>query len=328
MKLLTKIIIVLLVSYVSARSYGKTTQFKFRGLMAPVYTPFKKLRFRSLDLSVIPKYAKFLASKNINGILVGGTTGEGLSLSVNERKKLAEAWADAAKDNKQHLMIHVGGVALVDVKELAAHAESISVDSLLCLPDLYSKPANAEALVNYLQAVSESALNTPLIYYQSTGAPTNVKASDLLKSVGDRIPTFAGVKLDSSDIKDGVNALAVANNFAVIYGSKMPMLAGCVVGIETFMTGTLNFVPENSFKILDFCHGKGDFKTAQESQNFLSALERTITAYGNNIAAMKTATSLITKIPLGPVRAPLKPLQQQEVDAMAEQLSKIGLISN
>lgn len=64
------------------------------------------------------------------------------------------------------------------------------------------------------------------------------------------------------------------------FQSQQTMLAGCVIGVDTFMAGTFNFVPEHSFKILDFCRGKGDFKTAQESQNFLGALERSIVAHG------------------------------------------------
>lgn len=52
--------------------------------------------------------------------IVGGTTGEGTSLTINERKQLAEAWAKAVKETKQHLMVQIGGTTLVDVKELVS----------------------------------------------------------------------------------------------------------------------------------------------------------------------------------------------------------------
>lgn len=39
-------------------------------------------------------------------------------MNVDERKKVAEAWAEAVKETKQHLMIQVGGACLKDVKEL------------------------------------------------------------------------------------------------------------------------------------------------------------------------------------------------------------------
>ena len=47
----------------------------------------------------------------------------------------------------------------------AKHAESLKVDSLLCLPELYFKPTTAEQLINYLRNVSYAAPNTPLLYY-------------------------------------------------------------------------------------------------------------------------------------------------------------------
>lgn len=42
-----------------------------------------------------------------------------------------------------------------------------------------------------------------------------------MKTVGNRIPTLVGVKLDSSDIKEGIDALAASDKFVVFYGSKM-----------------------------------------------------------------------------------------------------------
>ena len=52
--------------------------------------------------------------------LVNGSTGEGTSLTIEERKKVTEIWAGAVKETKQHLMIQVGGASLKDVKELVS----------------------------------------------------------------------------------------------------------------------------------------------------------------------------------------------------------------
>ncbi|CAG9815992.1 unnamed protein product [Phaedon cochleariae] len=58
-------------------------------------------------------------------------------MTVQERKTVVEEWSKAVRTTKQHLMVQVGGCPLPDVIELAKHAESIDVDSLLCLPELY-----------------------------------------------------------------------------------------------------------------------------------------------------------------------------------------------
>lgn len=97
--------------------------------------------------------------------MVNGTTGEGVSLNVDERKRIAEAWREATQITKQHLMIQIGGGSLPDVLELARHADSLGVDSLLCYPELYFKPTTYQQLINYLKLVGQAAPNTPLFYY-------------------------------------------------------------------------------------------------------------------------------------------------------------------
>lgn len=56
---------------------------------------------------------------------VNGTSGEGMSLSVEERKQTAERWQKAAEDLKITTMIQIGGAAFADVIELV---------SVLCVP--------------------------------------------------------------------------------------------------------------------------------------------------------------------------------------------------
>jgi len=43
-----------------------------------------------------------------------------MTMSLQERKQLAEAWSRAAKKNGQHLVVQVGGTRLADVKELVS----------------------------------------------------------------------------------------------------------------------------------------------------------------------------------------------------------------
>ncbi len=60
-------------------------------------------------------------------ISVCGTVGEGALLSTEERKKLAEAWIEAAKNTKQYVMVHVGGTNLNNVVQLVSIIHSTGV---------------------------------------------------------------------------------------------------------------------------------------------------------------------------------------------------------
>lgn len=85
-------------------------------------------------------------------------------MSIAEQKLAIEEWVNAAKPLKMHVMVQVGACPLPEIIDLVKHVESIGVDSILCLPELYFKPSSIEDLVDYLKIISEAAPKTPLLY--------------------------------------------------------------------------------------------------------------------------------------------------------------------
>lgn len=83
----------------------------------------------------------------------------------DERKKCAEEWLKACRKHKLTCMIQIGGTGVSDVHELAAHAEHIGVDAVLCLPDLFFKPTTTKDLVQYTKQVAEHCPTRPFFYY-------------------------------------------------------------------------------------------------------------------------------------------------------------------
>ena len=66
------------------------------GLIAAPYTPMHP--DGSINLDMIPEQADFLVKSGVKGVFVCGTTGEGLSLTITERKAVAERWASCTGD--------------------------------------------------------------------------------------------------------------------------------------------------------------------------------------------------------------------------------------
>lgn len=62
-----------------------------QGLISAPFTPFDNMG--ELNLSLIPDYYKFLKSNGVTGAFICGSTGEGVSLTLAEKKAVAEAWA-------------------------------------------------------------------------------------------------------------------------------------------------------------------------------------------------------------------------------------------
>ncbi|MDR2706091.1 MAG: dihydrodipicolinate synthase family protein, partial [Planctomycetaceae bacterium] len=65
----------------------------FKGLIAATHTPFQQNG--NLHLEIIPKYVQYLLDCKMDALYVNGSTGEGVSLSVEERKATLEAFVNA-----------------------------------------------------------------------------------------------------------------------------------------------------------------------------------------------------------------------------------------
>jgi N-acetylneuraminate lyase len=93
------------------------------GLIAAPFTPMHP--DGSLNLELIPAYYRLLKANENTGAFICGSTGEGVSLSLAEKKAVAEAWARATQQDADFNVITlIGGTCLSDAVELAQHAQS------------------------------------------------------------------------------------------------------------------------------------------------------------------------------------------------------------
>lgn len=95
-----------------------------QGLIAAPFTPMHS--DGSLNPGLIPLYYSMLKSNGIKGAFICGSTGEGVSLTINEKKAIAEAWAACTREDSDFLVMPLlGGTCLADCKELALHARKL-----------------------------------------------------------------------------------------------------------------------------------------------------------------------------------------------------------
>ncbi|KAL0126096.1 hypothetical protein PUN28_004902 [Cardiocondyla obscurior] len=249
-----------------------------------------------------------------------------MSMSVGERKLVTEAWVKAVKKTKQHLMIQIGGAALPDVIELAKHASSQHVDSILCLPELYFKPSTSTQLIEYLEIIGKAAPKIPLLYYHIPMITNvNIHMGQFLESIGDKIPSFVGIKFTSANLEEGAQALHADNKKYVIFlGNDQLINAGCALGMDSFIVTSMNLLPEFILELLANCKN-GNISKAKDMQEKLSNSVNAITKHGIWVQTMKAAMALLTDINVGPPREPLKPIISEVViTIMAKDLTNLG----
>jgi len=167
---------------------------QLHGLIAAPFTPM--LGDGSLNLELIPAYYEMLKANKVTGAFICGSTGEGVSLSMEERKAVAEAWASCTKNDSDFtVMTLLGGTSLADCKELALHAREVGLEAVSFTAPYYFKPANVEILAQCCEEIAAAVPDLPFYYYHIpvlTGV--GFAMYDLLQAIDGRIPNFAGIK--------------------------------------------------------------------------------------------------------------------------------------
>src|SRR3954454_3395367 len=100
-----------------------------RGAIAAALTPLTA-GGAAVDEAAFEPYVDFLADHGIDGILALGTTGEGVLFDLEERKRIAEVFIEAADARPMfQVAVHCGAQTTAYTAALAAHAAESQADS-------------------------------------------------------------------------------------------------------------------------------------------------------------------------------------------------------
>ncbi|XP_067997449.1 N-acetylneuraminate lyase [Melanerpes formicivorus] len=283
-----------------------TPRKKLQGLVAATVTPMTP--DGQINLSVIGQYVDYLVGKqNIKNIFVNGTTGEGLSLSTQERKQLAEEWVCQGKDKLDHVIIHVGALSLPESQELARHAAAIGASAIAVIAPFFFKPTNKDELVAFLQKVASEAPEVPFYYYHIpplTGV--KIRVEELLDGIKERIPTFQGVKFSDTDLLDLAQCINKneAEQFEFLYGVDEQLLGALAIGANGAVGSTYNYLGQKTNLMLQ-AFAKPDLVLARRYQFLTGEFLNFVIKLGFGVAQTKAVMTSVSGIPMGPPRPPL-----------------------
>ncbi|MEI9893294.1 MAG: dihydrodipicolinate synthase family protein [Chthoniobacter sp.] len=239
----------------------QTSPTPLTGLVAAPYTPFHA--DGSLNLPVIDQLAASLVANGVTGAFVCGTTGEGVSLTVEERQQVAERWQQAA-GSQLRVIVHVGHTSLADARSLAAHAEKIGAHGVGCLAPFFFKPATIEDLAGFCAEVAAAAPALPFYYYQipsMTGV--SLSAADFLRAAAPRIPNLAGVKFTFENLMDFAECVRLeGGRYDIVFGRDEILVAGLALGARGAIGSTYNFLAPIFHEVIA-AFEKGDLARAR-----------------------------------------------------------------
>ncbi|KAL0819477.1 hypothetical protein ABMA28_007581 [Loxostege sticticalis] len=298
--------------------------FTARGLMPPVFTPLND--DLTINYGAIPAYAKYLADAGIKSVLVGGTTGENMSFSVADRKRLVDEWVKVGKPNGLHVMVQVGGAPMADVLTLAQYSEKAGADSLLTLPELYFRPQTVSDLVFYIEQVAKAAPKLPVLYYHIPSmSKVEINMPAFVTAATQRIPNFKGIKFTSNDLSEGAQVLrSLKEGQEMFLGADTLLAPAALLGIKSSIGTTFSLFPRLALEIVEAVE-KNDVAKARKLQEKLCLAVEAHTPEGPWVPTMKAGMEIVSGIKVGPPALPQRPLSNEAKERIANKLKKLGL---
>lgn len=239
---------------------------KIEGLISAPFTPFDQSG--ELNIDAIPAYYQSLKKNKIVGAFICGSTGEGVSLTFDEKVKVLKAWTALTKNDQDFtLMMFLGGTNVKECKQLAAIAEAEGADAISFTSPYYFKPANVKQLALCCAEIASAAPNIAFYYYHIpvlTGG--NYPMIDLLKEVDNVIPNFKGIKYTHEDFMDFLSCLNYNNRkYDMLWGRDENMLSSLVLGSKGAVGSTYNYAAP-LYHDLIAAYQAGDFEKANALQ--------------------------------------------------------------
>ena len=212
---------------------------RLHGAIAAAVTPLKD-GGGALDLDSIASLVRFLQAGGVDGLLACGTTGEGVLLSVDERRRVAKAFAAARPEGFQ-VAIHAGAQSTRDTVALAAHALEIGADAVAVIAPPYYRLGPSE-LFEHFRSAAEACDPVPFYLYEfaaRSGYPIPVEVIERLRRERSNI---VGMKVSDRPF-DAVEPYLL-DGMDVFVGSEPLVRAGMERGAVGAVSGLATAWPE------------------------------------------------------------------------------------
>jgi 4-hydroxy-tetrahydrodipicolinate synthase len=290
-----------------------------RGLIAPILTPFNDDLTIATDLYI--EHANWLFDQGCAGIAPFGTTGEALSVGIDERIAAIRALLDAGIDPSR--MIPGTGLSNVaDTARLSRACLDMGCAAVMTLPPFYYKTVTEDALYRYFEQLIAAIGPDARIYLYHippiaiVGIPPTLAA----RLHADFPEQIVGIK-DSSGDWDNTRELLTIETMIVYPGSELPLLDAMVLGAPGCISATANLNAKAISEVIDL-YQQGDIGGAAALHEDLKRFRLFVEEHGP-IPAQKRLLAIATGDERwGNVRPPLTAMPEEAGRKLAATLKR------
>ena len=289
---------------------------KYQGIIPAFYACYDANG--AINPAAVREMTRWFIEQGVQGLYVGGSSGECIYQSKEDRKITLENVMAEAK-GKLTIIAHVACNNTADSQELAAHAESLGVDAIAAIPPIYFK-LPPYAIAKYWNDISAAAPNTDFVIYnipQLAGVALTIPLlKEMLKN-----PRVIGVKNSSPATQD---IQMFADEGCIVFnGPDEQLISGLVMGAIGGIGGTYGAMPKLYVKLYELVKA-GDLATALEIQNdCCRIIYKLCSGHGNMYGMIKESLRRLGAPDCGSVRAPLAELIEADYAIVDECVAMI-----
>ena len=255
----------------------------------------------------------------VRSLYINGSSGEGMLLSVDERKRVLESLSNAMGE-RMKLVVHVGAPSTRDSRELAAHARDHGACALSAVPSIYYRISEAEVSEHWNQIIDAGKL--PFIAYNIPSLTGFDATPDFLRRFREKNALLQGVKNTTMSAYqiERYHRLC-GDDFNVINGPDEQYIAGRFMGACAGIGGTYGIMPE-LYLHAEKCVAAKDTDAALEAQTMINDCLDDILSFHSFMAAAKALVRL-RFLDIGETRRPVMPLSPEEMKRIPALYEKI-----
>jgi N-acetylneuraminate lyase len=296
---------------------------KFEGLVAAPFTPMDPSG--NLNPGIIQEYYSFLEANGIAGAFINGSTGEGVSLTQEEKQINASAWADCLRAGGKVRVINlVGGTSYRECIENAIFSKELGLSAIAVLAPYYFKPVNDGQLAEFVAKVGEAVPEMPVYFYHIpvlTGV--SMPMAGFLPKISQILPNFAGIKYTHEDFMDFLTCLHYKDGtYDMLWGRDECMLSALVLGCRGAVGSTYNYAAPLYHSLID-AFNNNDLVLARQLQQKAIDMIALLGKYGG-IATGKAFMRYIG-MECGEFRLPVLNMDRGAYDNFAEDVKLLGI---
>lgn len=216
----------------------------FNGVYAASATPMHP--DFSCDYQELASHCQDLIARGCNGVILFGTTGEGPSFSVEERKKALQAVIPLGVD-PHRCIVGIACSAIEDAVEIARCAVECHYSAVMIVPPFFFKQVDDAGVIAYYREVIRRARHPDLkviLYHipQFSGVPITLSSIQLLREEFPEI--VVALKESEGNLNLTREVLKRFPGFKVFVGNELQISEAVQAGAAGAISGLANIFPE------------------------------------------------------------------------------------